>query len=937
MEQKSERGVDLFKIFPILKYLVKLRSFQFLVIYPGAVFFYIFLLAGIFGNPYGGANIIIIFIWILWWFLLITFMVPLASRIWCMVCPLPAPGEWLQRKSIVGYRTGSKPGGLNKAWPRRLRNIWIQNFGFLGLATFSLLLVTRPIISVLVVGGIGVIAFPLMLIYRKRAFCVYLCPVSGFQGLYAMTAKVGLRAREVELCNRIKPGEEFCFDDGIAPCRLACPAGVDASSYIALIGRGKDEEALEVIREAMPFVGVCGRVCTHPCEDKCARAEIDEAVSICRLKRFVADRGNGHQGKGFTRLHEEKIAVIGAGPAGLTCAYHLARKGYRTTVYESLPTIGGMLRVGIPDFHLPKEIVDKEIEFIKNSGVKIVTGTTVGKDIEFEDLQREYQVIFVAVGASEAKRLNIEGKDREGVYTAVDFLRKVNLEERVEMGKKVVVIGGGKTAEDTARTALRLGAEEAMCIEIRAEEDMLPLDGTTEAEGVKILYSTSPVKIMGDNGKATSLLCVKMRKGEIDENTGHPRLVPVRGSEHLIPADTIIMATGQYSDITFLPKEVNICGTRTTVNPQTMQTNLPGIFAGGDVVSGPDVLIYAIAAGRKAALSIERYLRGEELGPVSLHPIDKEVDDLPLATITRKERIHASVLPLEQRREGFREIELAFTEKMAREEAGRCLECGICGVCYRGSEDGWPCPWFQKMGSMDRNNYCGLCMECVKTCPKDNVGLYWRPFCGDKEIKGYDESWKSFIMLVLALVYSVTLLGPYGVVKDLLNFPTVGNVKGFILYAGGLWAGILLGFPLVYYLFIYLSRWASKAREVPLKDLFIKYSYVFVPLGLFAWIAFSVPLLQINGSYVISLISDPFGWGWNLFGTKHFPWTPFHPGTVPYIQAPLLMFGMVWSVRKGYDISRGIFADKRRAWRSLVPVAVLLLGITAGFLFLFTG
>jgi len=463
------RRIDLFKRFPLFKAFVRTRSFHFLMIFPNFVIFYLFMVTGIFGNPMGNQNITIIFIWILWWFLLIAFMVPLGSRFWCILCPLPAPGEWLQRRAIIRYNPG-KPLGLDKWWPRRFKNIWLQDFGFLALALFSVLLVTRPIVTVLVVGGIGLLSFVLMLVYKRRAFCVYLCPVSGFQGLYAMFAPVELRSIEKGLCKAHKP---------------------------------------------------------------------------------------------------QKGCIMGA--------------------------------------------------------------------------------------------------------------------------------NGGENAYE-----------------------------------------------------------------------------------------------------------------------------------------------------------------------------------------------------------------------------------------------GYPCPWFEYIGTMERNNYCGLCMECMKTCQKDNIALYLRPFGSDTRIKGYDEAWKAFIMTVLALAYSVTLLGPYGLIKDWANVTWTGNVKGFLVYSGAVAGASLVALPGIHLAFAYLSKVLAKAREVPLKKLFISYSYPLVPLGLLAWIAFSLPLLMVNGSYILQVLSDPFGWGWDLFGTGHFPWTPFYPEAVPYIQVLILMVGLIYSIVKGHDVAMDLFRDKAQALRSLIPMSIYLTGLTMGFLVFFT-
>jgi hypothetical protein len=467
--------VDLFEKFKILKWLAKLRSFQFLAILPNLVLFYIFILAGIFGSPIGNANMIIVFVWILWWFLLISVMVPFVGRLWCLMCPLPAFGDWLQRLALIGVRPGKTVGlnnklfGLNKRWPKALSNIWLQNIGFLTLATVSILLVTRPIVSSIVLGLMFLLGTVMALIWRGRAFCLYLCPVSGFLGLYSMTSMMELRSKDKEICRK-----------------------------------------------------------------------------VCKTKS-----------------------------------------------------------------------------------------------------------------------------------------------------------------------------------------------------------------------------------------------------------------------------------------------------------------------------------------------------------------------------------------------------------CRAGSERGWACPWLVYMGNLDRNNFCGLCMECVKSCPHDNITLYWRPFCSDKVIKGYDEAWKAFIMLVLAMAYTVTLLGPWGFLKDWANISEKGNFVGFIIYSATLWFSCLLGFPAIYYIAVKLGHWWAKMKKqngaVSLKDMFIRYSYTLVPLGLLAWVAFSLPLIMVNGSYILSVLSDPLGRGWNLFGTAHIPWTPVYPEYATYIQVALLLVGLYYGIKKGLEIARELWVDEEAAFRSMVPLTVLLVAVTIAFMKLFAG
>ncbi len=474
--ETPRRGIDLFEKIPLLKRLVKMRSFQFLVVLPNVLVFYLFFATGIFGHPVGNQNLLIMIVWILWWFALIVFLVPFGSRIWCAVCPLPFFGDWIQRRELVRVRTG-KTGALKnefhggtRAWPKKLRNIWMQNIGFLILALFSALLVTRPMASVIVFVVMILCATVFAMIWRLRTFCNYLCPISGFLSLFSMAAKVELRTVDTDECLK------------------------------------------------------------------------------CKTKS-----------------------------------------------------------------------------------------------------------------------------------------------------------------------------------------------------------------------------------------------------------------------------------------------------------------------------------------------------------------------------------------------------------CLTGGEDGWACPWGIYMGKLDRNNYCGLCMECVKSCPNDNISLFSRPFGSDIHLKGYDEAWKAFIMTVLAMVYSITLLGPYGEVKDLANvtFLTAGatwggNITGFLAYAATISLACLVALPLVHLVAVWIGRLLAGDEKVPLKKLFVGYAYTLVPLGLLAWIAFSFPLMMVNGSYVVQVVSDPFGWGWNLLGTAEVPWTPILPDIVPYLQTIIMMIGLISAIVKGYAVARDLYKERKAALQSFAPVTVYLCALTAVFLVFFT-
>ncbi|MCW3141644.1 MAG: NAD(P)-binding protein [Methanophagales archaeon] len=480
---------------------------------------------------------------------------------------------------------------------------------------------------------------------------------------------------------------------GIPPCRVGCPAGVNVQGYVALIAQGRYKEAVDLIRETNPLPAVCGYVCPHPCEDKCNRGEIDAPVAIAALKRFATDcidYEEDKDGNTITEEKEEKIAIIGSGPAGLTAAYYLAKRGYSVRMIEKLPVLGGMLAAGIPEYRLPRGVLKKEIDYIKREGAgKIVIETGSGIDKEgFEKLRREYNAIFVAIGADKSRKLGIEGESLKGVVHGVDFLRELNLGKEVKIGKKVVVIGGGNVAIDAARCALRLGSDVTIVYRRSREEMPAREEEITDAEdeGVKIAYLTNPSRIIGDeDDKVRGMECIRMELGEPDES-GRRRPIPVEGSEFAMEVDTVMLAIGQQSELGFLEGSgIEVDGTRIKVD-ENGRTNVEGVFAGGDAVTGPATVIDAIAWGKRAAEVIDMYLLGEPLPEVEGPARKKEeigIEEVKarLPELEKKERVRMPKLPVERRRNSFEEVELGFTEEGAAEEAKRCLKCGICADC----------------------------------------------------------------------------------------------------------------------------------------------------------------------------------------------------------------------------------------------------------------
>ncbi len=467
----------------------------------------------------------------------------------------------------------------------------------------------------------------------------------------------------------------------ISPCSDTCPARTEVHGYVALIAEGMFKEALELIKETNPFPAICGRVCHHPCEARCRRGDIDQPVALRALKRFVADRElewRTSPPSAVKRTKKEKVAIIGSGPAGLAAAHQLVRMGYGVTVFESLPVAGGMLVAGIPNYRLPTEIVQLEIEDIEALGVEIKTNTTIGKDISFDDLFKQgYKAILVAVGATTFKKMNIPGEDLDGVYFGLDFLRRVNFGERVDLGKSVIVIGGGNVAVDSARTARRLGCQVNLLYR-RGREEMLAAREEIEyalQEKVGMDFLVVVTEIIGQNGKVVGAKCLRTKLGPMDI-TGRRQPIPIEGSEFTLKADSVIVAVGQGSDLSFLPSKVGISKRGTiVVDPETFATNYPGVFAAGDVVTGPATVIEAIAAGNKVAIAIDKYLGGT--GKIVKERVVKPILVKSEKLVSEKERHVIPTISVEKRIANFKEVELPYSEEMAIEEAKRCLKCHL--------------------------------------------------------------------------------------------------------------------------------------------------------------------------------------------------------------------------------------------------------------------
>jgi len=480
----------------------------------------------------------------------------------------------------------------------------------------------------------------------------------------------------------------------VSPCQHTCPVGINIPKYVAQIADGEYVEAVNTIRERNPFPAICGRICHHPCEGRCRRGELDEPVAIRALKRFAADWYFDHieelpEPEPFPQTHSQKVAVVGAGPTGLSCAYFLAQMGYPVTVFEALPIGGGMLSVAIPDFRLPREVIEKEIDHIAKRGVEIKYDTPINVNFTIEDIKDTgFEAVFIAAGAQRSQSIGIPGEleDIEGFYYGLRFLRDVKVGKPIKLGQRVAVIGGGNVALDSSRTALRLGADEVSIFYRRSREEMPVTEveyDETLAEGVQVNFLISPTRVVSDDWKVSGLQCVHMKLGEPDAG-GRRRPIPIPGSEFFAPADTVIAAVGQAPDLSFLPPDSALERTRwerLAVDENRLATNVPGVFAGGDFVSGPGMVIEAIAAGRRGAIAIDKYLQGDtsrvEIYDLKPSVIEEEISVEEEESWEPQFRPETPHLPLQERKGSFKEIELSFSEEKARQEAKRCLRCDL--------------------------------------------------------------------------------------------------------------------------------------------------------------------------------------------------------------------------------------------------------------------
>ena len=523
------------------------------------------------------------------------------------------------------------------------------------------------------------------------------------------------------------------------PCNAACPAGEDIVMYLQLTAQGRYAEAWETLVRENPFPGVCGRVCPHPCESECNREHLGGAIAIHCQERFLADYAAAHDlGLPMPDVPQrgEHVAVVGAGPAGLSCAYHLRRMGYQVTVFDAGDKPGGMMRL-IPEYRLPKEVLEREIAAIVATGVEVKTGVRLGVDVSLDDL-KDYAAVFLAVGQSRSRRLGVPGEEATDVLPGIDFLARVARGQRVGLGEKVAVIGGGNTAMDAARTARRLGADVTIFYR-RSRAEMPAIDEeVNEAldEGVRIEFLRAPVAVLTEDGRVRGLRLTEMELGAPDES-GRRRPLPVAGSEYDVACDTVIPALGQVADLSFLDAEVKSERGR-IITDEKAATTRPPIFAGGDVATGFGTVTAAVGSGKRAALAIDCFLRGVERTFPDLaqnvqaapRPHDAAVvrfEDLNTAYFEEEPRPRQEQRPAAERVTTFEEVNLGYGEDAALAEAQRCFSCGTCNECdnclifcpdvavLRGPSDDEPFVF--------NYDYCKGCGICVSECPRHAISF----------------------------------------------------------------------------------------------------------------------------------------------------------------------------------------------------------------------
>ncbi len=523
-----------------------------------------------------------------------------------------------------------------------------------------------------------------------------------------------------------------CLGEEPPYCQAACPLHIDVQGYIRMVREGKYDEALRIIRDVLPFPGIMGRICTHPCESACRRKDLDEALAIAHLKRAAGDYGTVDEPPAGIEGKEKRIAIVGGGPAGIMAAYDLRKIGYGVTIFEALPCLGGMLASAIPDFRLSGDLVREELGVIERLGVEINLNTKVGDDIAFSRLKEGYDAVIIATGAPLSRKLNIEGSNMQGVLWGLDFLTAVKAGNAPKANGRVVVIGGGNVAVDAARSVLRIGAKEVAIIYRRTRKEMPAISGEIEQaleEGISLETSWAPGRILGSEGKVTGMEFIRSIQTSRGENPTGPVLDGTTIKR--VECDTVILAIGQQNDLSW----VDDAGTVTTeegsmrVDGPTLQTPDKSIFACGDVVTGPKSAVDALAAGRSAAISVDRYLRLDLTQDRDAERPRASRLVVPIEGYEKKKRCPMPVLDIETRRQNFREVEIGFSHDLAQSEASRCLECQ-CKTCIRDCEflkglNEAPGTLARKLRDglfrVDKRlaYRCNICDLCKRNCPKE--------------------------------------------------------------------------------------------------------------------------------------------------------------------------------------------------------------------------
>jgi NADPH-dependent glutamate synthase beta subunit-like oxidoreductase/NAD-dependent dihydropyrimidine dehydrogenase PreA subunit len=548
------------------------------------------------------------------------------------------------------------------------------------------------------------------LVYAQRGPLSYLPPENGWQPLDAYTRAFPEEPGETpwgegrawHVAERQETWQSWRTwlgerkEDLRAPCQAACPVGTNAGLYVSLIAEGRYDEALQVASEPNPFPAICGRVCTAPCEDVCRRGEFDLPIAIRDLKRFATDHGTPPKRRISPpkKRYLERVAIVGAGPTGLSAAYYLVRRGYRVTVFDAMPIAGGMMGIGIPDYRLPRTELNRDIDAIQELGVEVRLNTAIGRDVTLDELQKDFDAVLLAVGAQRSQRLGIPGESElHGVIPATTFLKEFNLDAGTKLEGDVAVIGGGSTAMDAARSALRAGARTVHVLYRRTRVEM-PAQAeevrAAIAEGIQLHELVAPVQVIGSGRQVQGVRCQRVVLSEPDEK-GRRKPVPVLGTEFDLPVDIVLVAIGEAPDPSFLPEGTSV-GVAPwgglLINPETLATGAPGVFAAGDVTYGPKSIIHAAAHGRKAARSIHAYLSGLSPRQVAEMPDDEfqTVSTLPPggAISLDLRPTERELMPLrngEAARDRSVEFAKGFTEEQARREASRCLRCDLAYLC----------------------------------------------------------------------------------------------------------------------------------------------------------------------------------------------------------------------------------------------------------------